>query len=830
MKEALFICDSAEVRATYAHPWKEGRFYNSRELELPAGKGTLNVKKSFSPKTTKKNIKSVKIRATALGIFDLFLNGKRVGETTENGKVFDELKPGWTDYRFRVFEFEYDVTNEIKAENTLVAVVSGGWWSGRISFGYYGFRRCAFCGEIEIEYKDGSSELIPSGTDWQVSLGGPILTADIWDGEYYDARIPHPSVCPEAHEWKDAEIFDDFAAGKLIIEPARDRIRAKQAIERRPLSAVIHNGTLENGSDYGRIRVLSKAIGDGCEAVFLKKGRHIILDMGQNMVGRPEITVWASKGTKITGVFAEFLNDSGLESRGNDGPEGSMYVKNYRSAMSRFVYVAAGRKHETYAPTHAFYGFRYLELSADSNIRIVSVKGVVLGSEMRETAGFECDAPEVNKLWSNVLWGMRCNYLSVPTDCPQRDERLGWTGDTQVFCGAGSYLADVEGFLSKWLTDVADSQVGYNGCICDVVPRVFERYKSNAAWADAGIVVPHRLWLMYGNRELVERQYPSMEYYMEDLSQYGLEGPNTAYGDWLNYDVTDKRYIAVCYYKHDADVMASFSEILGKTERAEYYRELSERIRAHFIERYTENGALKLTTQTCYLLALAFDMLPEEWQDGAKAGLRKKIEDNNYTLSTGFVGTGILNQTLAKFGLNDLAYSLLLQTNDPSWLYSVKQGATTVWERWNSYTKETGFGNVSMNSFNHYAYGAVAEWMMAYVAGIRPDESAPGFAHFILAPEPDTREYIPNGQKRIKRASAYYDSRHGRIESAWEYVGERIEYRFTVPSGTSATVKLRIASKTVKLNGVSFKTSELGTVENGVLSFEASAGKYTVTE
>ncbi len=830
MKKALFIYDPEETRSTYAHPWKEGRFFNSREMELPAGKGTLAVKKDFTLKTAKKNVKSVTIRATALGIFDLFLNGKRVGKKTGNGKIFDELKPGWTDYRFRVFEFEYDVTDEIKSENTLTAVVSGGWWSGRISFGFYGFRQCAFCGEIEIQYKDGSSDLISSGTDWDVSICGPILTADIWDGEYYDSRIPHPAVSPEAHKWTKACEFKDLPEGKLEIEPARDKIRQKADIERRPLSAVVHNGTVKNGSDYGKIKILSKTVGDGCEELVLKKGRRIILDMGQNMVGRPKITVRAPKGTKITGIFAEFLNDSGLESRGNDGPEGSMYVKNYRSALARFVYIANGKKSETYEPTHTFYGFRYLELSADANIRILGVKGVVLGSDMRETAGFECDDPEVNKLWSNIVWGMRGNYLSVPTDCPQRDERLGWTGDTQIFCGAGSYLADVEGFLSKWLTDVSDSQIGYNGSICDVVPRVFERYTSNAAWADAGLVVPHRLWLMYGNRELIERQYPSMEYYMEDLSQYGLEGPNTAYGDWLNYDVTDKRYIAVCYYKYDADLMVKFSEILGKTDKAAYYQDLSERIKSHFIERYTENGALKFTTQTCYLLALAFDMLPEEWRDDAKAGLRQKVEDNDYTLSTGFVGTGILNQTLAKFGLNDLAYSLLLQTKDPSWLYSVRQGATTVWERWNSYTKETGFGNVGMNSFNHYAYGAVAEWMMAYVAGIRPDESAPGFGHFILAPEPDTRKHIPEGQKRISRAKAHYDSKHGRIESAWEYVGDRIEYSFTVPTGTSATVKLHVSSKTVVLNGVSFKTTELGRVNDGVLSFEVGAGKYTFTE
>jgi alpha-L-rhamnosidase len=274
--------------------------------------------------------------------------------------------------------------------------------------------------------------------------------------------------------------------------------------------------------------------------------------------------------------------------------------------------------------------------------------------------------------------------------------------------------------------------------------------------------------------------------------------------------------------------MAHFSALLGKSDREAYYKDLSARIKEYFLATYFENGSLTMTTQTCCLLALAFDMIPKESVEDVIATLRRKIEDNNYTLSTGFVGTGILNQTLAKFGLNDLAYSLFLQTADPSWLYSVRQGATTIWERWNSYTKETGFGNVGMNSFNHYAYGAVAEWVMSSMIGIRPDENAPGFKKFILAPEPDTREFIPEGQRRIRRAKAHYDTEYGRIESAWEYVGDKIAYSFTIPAETTATVILALDGKEIQINDVKFKATELGTVENGKVTFVLGAGKYSI--
>ena len=334
---------------------------------------------------------------------------------------------------------------------------------------------------------------------------------------------------------------------------------------------------------------------------------------------------------------------------------------------------------------------------------------------------------------------------------------------------------------------------------------------------------------MYGDIEVIAENYDAMEAYMSYLSQYGLEGPNTAYGDWLNYEITDKRYIAVCYYAYDALLMEKFSALLGKGEREEYYRDLRKKIIARYFEKYVSDGEIKEKTQTGYLLPIAFDMIDGELLDRTVELLAEKIKGNNYTLSTGFVGTGILNQTLSKVGLDKLAYSLLLNTADPSWLYSVRQGATTVWERWNSYTKATGFGNVGMNSFNHYAYGAVAEWMYATMAGIRPDPDYPGFEErFILAPVPDTRsdEELPEGQKRITSVSAAYRG----IISRWEYENGRFVWSFTIPYGTARVeFPLLYGQNNIELNGVLFDEKELhGSIENKKMIFELSAGRYTV--
>ncbi len=783
---------------------------NRRTLTLEPGDGILNIKKEF---TLGREVDRVVLRATALGVFRLYINGKRVGN--------DELLPGWTDYRYRVFEIEYDITEMCCENNVFVCDIASGWWNGRISCGMYGFKPNAFAGEIEILYRGGRSEIISSDESWSVMVGGQVRRADIWDGQYDDMTFSHPSVSPESYSWENAVLFDGFE-GEIVPFEGED-VRVRNELSLAPVHGYVYDGTVDNGSDMGAVRKVSE-YNDGVKEIRLKAGEHLVIDFGQNMVGWPRFELTAGRGTRVETLFAEMLNDSGERSRGNDGPEGSLYIENYRSALARYVCISSGKERDIYSPSHVFYGFRYIEIFADRDITVHSITGEVVGSALTETGNFVCDNDEVNRLYSNVLWGMRSNYLSIPTDCPQRDERLGWTGDTQIFCGAASYIADIEKFMRKWLGDCRDSQKTLEGAYSSVVPYLGWQDWADAAWGDAGIIVPYRLWLMYGDKSIVSEHYDSMESCMKHLERYGLDGPKPTFGDWLNYDETDGKYIGVCYYAYDALLMSCFSRIIGKNDRAEYYDELRERIIAYWKEKYINDGALTVRTQTSHLLPLAFDMVDGEMKNAFVSTLRELITDNDYTLSTGFVGTGILNQTLNKAGLNDLCYSLLLQTKDPSWLYSVRQGATTVWERWNSYTREKGFGDVSMNSFNHYAYGAVAEWFYSGICGINPDPENPGFKTFILAPNPDFRKTLPNGQKKINSAYATYDSRAGRIESGWRIEDEYCIYDFVIPKGSTAKVIVRSSSDTLMIDG-----REMAAVRDGErLTFSLTGGRYTV--
>ena len=816
MKKGIFITDRESRTENTSSSW-DFKYMNNYGVTLEPGPGILTLKKEF--RTNGKKVLRAVVRSTALGVYVPYLNGKVIGD--------DELRPGWTDYRSRVFENEYDITGLIQEKNVFVAEVSTGWWSGRISFGIYDYKPCAFCGEIEIEYSDGTSEITATDETWESTVCGPVLTAEIWDGEYFDARIPHASVAPEAHEWRKAIPFTDYTC-KIVPSIGRP-IGVSEILE--PVSSTVHSGVADNGTTFGEIVVSRRAFGGECDTLKLSGSEAVIFDFGQNMVGRPELTVDSEPGTRIELFFAEMLNDSGDRSRGNDGPKGSMYIENYRMALSRNVFVTSGGR-ETFEIKHAFHGFRYIEVRCDRDIGIISLRGKVMRSLLDLTGTFTCDHPEVNALFSNITWGMKGNYLSIPTDCPQRDERLGWTGDTQIFCRTGSYLSDNCEFMRKWLGDMRDSQDGYDGSYCDVAPRVFKAVDPNAAWGDAGIIVPYNVWLMFGDTSIISEHFDSMERFMKFLERYELEGPAITYGDWLCYDVTDKRYVAVSYYAYDAKLMTLFARLLGKTDREKYYADLFRRIKDHWTERYVDGKRLTTDTQTGYILALAFGLVDGELRNSFIKRLSEKIEENDFTLSTGFLGTGMMGRTLSECGLDKYLYSLLLQTKDPSWLYSVRQGATTVWERWNSYTRDRGFGDVGMNSFNHYAYGSIAEWFFGGICGITPEEDAPGFAEFVLRPTPDERtdREIPEGQRRINSASAAYSSRHGDIVSGWVRYGDTVTYRFTVPEDSKATVKLICPDGKMILNGVELCGKDLdGYRREGERAvFELRQGSYTV--
>ncbi|PWM35999.1 MAG: alpha-rhamnosidase, partial [Oscillospiraceae bacterium] len=754
------------VPSEKTNPWETPIGAADQFAPIVDKNGIALFRKTF----TVRELKAARVDATALGIYDLYVNGKRVGRQAgrEDAAPYDELKPGWTDYTARCLYYSYDLAPYLtEGENTLLAAVAPGWYNGRIALGTYGETHIALLAAIRLSDADGERVLYTDKT-WEASWGSAIRAADIWDGEMYDANQPSLAAISEKqdslHWGAPAEETHDL----FVTPQVGSTITVRPNLTRKPETVTVYRGTEDNGSDYGKIHVVRTLTEN---SFTLAAGEAAVLDFGQNMVGWPTFTARGAAGTSLQIRFGEMLNDSGLKSRGNDNPEGSIYSINYRSAKAKLCYILNGQDN-AYRPTFSFFGFRYCEIRATADVTFENLTAEVVGSANRETGHMETSNADVNRLISNVLWGQRGNYLSVPTDCPQRDERLGWTGDTQAFCCTAAYNADVDGFFHKWLQDARDSQAE-NGMYPDVIPKVRVVGWGGAAWSDAGIIVPYTMWKMYADTDIIREHYASMERYMDWLATTELSGPNATYGDWLAYEPTDARYISVAYYALDARYMAAMSRAIDRADRAAHYDSLFEQVCDHFRRIYCNaEGDLnpEVRTQTGYLLALRNDLLLPERRPAAVAALKQKIIDNGYKLSTGFVGSCILNEVLAEFGENDLAYSLLLQTENPSWLYSVHQGATTIWERWNSYTKATGFGDVGMNSFNHYAYGAVQEWMYRHIAGIETTEQAPGFAHPILQPKPDTRsaEEIPAGQEKITWVRTSFASPVGLIESAWD--------------------------------------------------------------
>lgn len=820
MKFGKFIINSAHLTIDNSFPWLEKKWgyweFDRRNTDLYNRGGLVAFRDKFA---VPENAKSVKLTATALGVFEVYVNGKKVGN--------DEMKPGWTDYRYRVFEFDYDITEfcRTSGDNVVVACVAPGWYSGRIANSIYGDKGVAFCAEITVTDKDNQTTVFATDESWETSFGGRVRTSEIWDGELYDAREKCVYSDSDSYKWEHAVCAEDIAC--KIVPHVGETVRIKRK-GIAPVSAVVYEGVKDNGTDFGEINLVSQKIGNGCERGIVKKGEKLIIDFGVEFTARPRIKLYAPKDTKVRIYCSEMLNDSGLKSRGNDGAKGSAYIDNYRSALSRIEYVSNGEVAE-YTPAYTFFGYRYLEIVPDNDIEVLYVVSDIIGSDLKRTGKIETSNAEINKLVDNIYRGLESNYLSVPTDCPQRDERLGWTGDTQIFCGAAAYFVNAYGFLSKWMGDMRDSQLE-SGSFPHIAPACFLENKcySSCAWGDAGIIVPYKMWLMYGDESILKENFDAMEKYMAYVYKInGLDGPNPVFGDWLAYEDTPKNYVSICYFSYDAMLMEKVSRKLDKCDRAEYYARLRAEINDYYVKQYVENGEFKIKTQTGYLLPLAFDMLNGELRQKAISELKEKIAQSDYTLTTGFVGTGVLNTTLSAAGLDDEAYSLLLQTKDPSWLYSVRQGATTVWERWNSYTLEKGFGQVTMNSFNHYAYGAVAEWMFSSMAGIKPIEEYPGFEKIILAPTPDTRSFIPEGQERITSVKAEFESVHGLVKSAWCYENGEFVYRVTVPENTEAKVYFPLLSdkNTVNINGIDFDEFN---IEGRKIIFNLGTGEYVI--
>ena len=753
---------------------------------------------------------------TGLGVFEAYVNGTPVSRrcARTGAESRDALKPGFTHFGKTKHSFTYDITHLMKTgaddANMFAAEVSSGWWRDKI-VNFHG-KRSAFRAQLILRHADGSETRVGTDETWRSAVAGPVIRAAIFDGEDYDARIGRGWMTEAAPAgFKASEANDEFKGEIFPMEGATIALRQDLALA--PAEMYVWKGVEgAKEGEYGKVKKL-RTYRDG-DVIALDAGETLVVDFAQNAAAVPAFEFSAAAGTTLTMRPSEMLNDgNGAKSRGCDGPEGSGYFTNYRLAKTTMNYTFAGKGTEKYHPQFTFFGYRYATITATGKVKIAKIRSIPVTSirKSTETGHLVTGVADVNKLISNILWGQYSNYLSVPTDCPQRNERLGWTADTQVFAHAGSFNADTYGFLLKWMRDMRDTQHD-DGSYTGVAPLA--QYGNNGhqlGWADAGIIVPYVMWRQFGDRQIIDENWASMARYMklvEEMKYTSEKARQHQWADWLSYEkletnsgqayetgpdgkrrvkpdaLTYWQYLGCCYWLWDSRMMAEMAEAAGKAQEAKDYDAMAGRALAFLRGKFVAKDGMLIPLfrdiQTPALFALKLGLLERpEAVAATKAALIKNIKDHGDCLQTGFLGTSILMDTLTySVGAPDVAYTLLLQHKNPSWLYSVDQGATTVWERWNSYVKATGFGPSGMNSFNHYAYGAVLSWMYGTMAGIRAEN---GFKHFTLAPIPD---------RRMGKVEASFDSPYGVIRSAWAYEGEKWTWTFTIPANASATVKV----------------------------------------
>ena len=757
-------------------------------------------------------VTSAKWMTTGLGVYEIYVNGKPVGK--------EFMKPGYTHYAKTRRSFTYDVTDALQtgagAENQFAAQVTPGWWADKIITphgheGFYG-KKPAFRGVLELTYADGSKKLY--GTDlenWKAGVAGPIKHAAIFDGETYDAR--EPMGYEVADKFAQPELNTEFSGE--ILPSAGAEIYLREDLTLAPVKAYNWNGVEgAKEKEFGKV-IITKEYAEG-EEMIVKAGETLVVDFGQNCAGVPSFVFKAQEGTTLTCLPSELLNDgNGAESRGMDGPEGSVHRLNLRTPDSGMIIdytFGASKDYVTYMPTHSFFGYRFVSITATDEVRIKSITSIPVTSITKEmeigriSTGNEL----VNKLIANTYWGQLSNYLSVPTDCPQRNERLGWTADTQVFAETGAFFAHTLTFFHKWMRDMRDSRSPQGGYPSVAPWGQYGNETMRLGWGDAGIIVPWIVWKQFGDKQIVEENWEAMDKFMTyiwetkyDFDTHRPENGNHQYADWLSYEALEAcaglcwgpngllpeaivyyNYLSVSYWILDATYMADMAKATGRD--AARYLQMAEDGRAYMREHFMNaDGTFKLdvlnTMQTPALFALKNGMVEGKAKEGMLARLRKNFEEHDNCLQTGFLGTSILMATLTENGMEDIAYELLFQRKNPSWLYSVDNGATTIWERWNSYMVDEGMGPRGMNSFNHYAYGCVCEWIWETAAGIAADSAQPGFQHIIMKPMPD---------KRLGYVTAEYQSAAGLIKSAWKYEGDQWIWDFTIPEGATASVTL----------------------------------------
>ena len=713
-----------------------------------------------------KSVKSALLHVTARGMYIPYLNGKKVGE--------DFFTPGWTSYHHRIQYQSYDVKDMLNQEDNALGVVLGnGWYRGYIGFqdqkDYYGHELSLLL-QLNIRYDDGSEDTIISDRTWH-SNPGPLLSSELYHGEVYDSRR-------ELVGWNTTNFNDgDWKKVKVLPAPQAEIV------------ATI-NEPVKKQEKITPLAIITTPKGEK------------VLDFGQNLVGTVGFQVKGNPGDSVVLRHAEVLDKAG-----------NFYTDNLRNARQEVCYILKGNDEEYYQPNFTFQGFRYVHVKKyPGDIIKDNFRAWVLHSDIKPTGHFQTSNPLINQLQKNIQWGQKGNFLDVPTDCPQRDERLGWTGDAQVFFKTAAFNFDVKNFFSKWLTDLSLDQKD-NGSVPYVVPNALgDNTFGSAGWGDAATIIPWQLYQVYGDKRRLEQHYPSMKAWVEYMrreSKDYLWQKGFHFGDWLFYRpdddnsgraaVTDKYLIAQCFFAHSTQNLIHAAQTLGFNEDVDEYSQLLSKIKKAFLNEYlTPNGRLVSGTQTAYVLALHFDMLPEELRQRAADRLEQNIHAYNKHITTGFLGTPYICHVLTRFGKEDLAYDLLLQKSYPSWLYPVTRGATTIWERWDGIKPDSTFQTPTMNSFNHYAYGAIGDWMYQHLAGIQCD--APACKKVVIQPKPG------GGFTHVKGS---YQSPYGTVGASWSMKDNRITLSVEVPPNTSATVFIPdAAGQAVKENGQSLKKAK----------------------
>lgn len=727
----------------------------------------------------KRPVRRATLYASALGLADMYLNGLRVSD--------EYFTPGWTDYARRVYYRAYDVTDRVvEGANAVGAVLADGWYTGHVGWGqkrdHYGTKP-RLKAQLNIVYEDGSQEVIGTNDSWRAGAG-PTLEADFLMGETYDARAAI-----------DGWSKPGFAASDWA--PVSMGAEVDPVVQAHPGPPVV---AIE---EFEPVSVAEPEPGT------------YIFDLGRNFAGIARLRVQEKAGQVIQLRFAERLN-----------PDGSLYLTNLRGARATDRYTCRGDGVETWSPRFTFHGFQYVEVTGLSAPPTKdTVTGVALSSDTPRAGSFECSDPMLNQLVSNIYWTQRANFIDIPTDCPQRDERLGWTGDAQVYIATACLNADVQAFFHKWLVDLTDAQRG-DGQFPTVAPLKVAGDDGGPAWAEAGVIVPWTLYQTYGDEQLLRRQYPSMKKFVDFCRQRSTDKllpPEKfhCYGDWLAIDApTPKEVIYMAYYACSTQLLAESASVLGYQSDAEEYTRLLADIKRAFNETYVKaDGRIEGDTQCAYVLALAYDLVEGDRRKQAADHLVRCIADRDYHLSTGFVGTKDLMLVLAKIGRNDLAYRLLHNESFPSWGFSIKHGATSIWERWDGWTPSEGFQDPGMNSFAHYSFGAVYQWMVENIGGIRA--AAPGYERVTIAPQPGGK---------LTWAKTVYDSPQGPIHSEWKLNEGALEMKVVIPAGATAKVVIPGATVTDVTEGGQplVEASDLGEVrQQGTdVALDLGSGEY----